>query len=242
MAALQENSSTTQAARGATWMGAFWNKKEEGRGGKGMEKRGEKRRELKWNTWIWVGKWVLFLTEAAQADSLTCVHVTQCVWPAKRIDVIQTPNTLHCSIRTLTSQHGFPWAPSLFDGGRDEQIFLDKCPWTIHVAPLLLLDYLYLFHVSLLYYWLLLFLDLHLKLCFLQWGILWKEKAPSFYSRKGRFKESQRDYFRSPDYVSRFRMNVMYKLIRQKVEIYKTWKMSKSSILSTFYIHFPNNF
>lgn len=104
------------------------------------------------------------------------------------------------------------------------------------------LDYLYLFHVSLLYYWLLLFLDLHLKLCFLQWGILWKEKAPSFYSRKGRFKESQRDYFRSSDYVSRFRMNVMYKLIRQKVEIYKTWKMSKFSILSTFYIHFPNNF
>lgn len=84
MAALLENSSTTQAARGATWMGAFWNKKEEGRRGKGMEKR----RELKWNTWIWVRKLVLFLAEASQADSLTCVYVTWCVWPAKSTDML----------------------------------------------------------------------------------------------------------------------------------------------------------
>lgn len=83
----------------------------EKRGGEGMEKRREKRRELKWNAWIWVGKWVLFLAEAVQADSLTCVHVTQCVWLAKRTAgyVIQTPNNaLHCSIGTLTSQHSFP--------------------------------------------------------------------------------------------------------------------------------------
>lgn len=39
MAALLENSSTTQAARGATWTGAFWNKKEEGRERNGKKKR-----------------------------------------------------------------------------------------------------------------------------------------------------------------------------------------------------------
>lgn len=47
MAALQENSSMAQAARGATWMGAFWNKGKEGRGRNGKKKREKKRTKMK---------------------------------------------------------------------------------------------------------------------------------------------------------------------------------------------------
>lgn len=105
------------------------------RGGEGREKR----RELKWNTWIWVGNEFCSSLKLPR-QILLPVSFSHNVFGQPREHVIQTPNNaLHCSIRTLTSQCGFPWAPSLFDGGRDEQIFLDKCPWTTHGTPLLLL-------------------------------------------------------------------------------------------------------
>lgn len=69
---------------------------------------------------------------------LPCVHVTRYVWPAKRTDML-SKHQIMIFTAPLRHWHGFPWAPSLFDGGRDEQTFLDKYPWTIHVASLLLL-------------------------------------------------------------------------------------------------------
>lgn len=113
MAALQENISTTQAARGATWMGAFWNKKKKKkmRGGERRERTGKKKREKKRTKMKCInigGKMSSIPRWSCPGRfSYLCPCHTMCLACQEDTYVIQTPsNALHCSTGTVTASPG----------------------------------------------------------------------------------------------------------------------------------------